>query len=775
MSDGGKGGGGGEQHNYHGTIAAAFCHGPVDGLRAIEVEGKTVWPTAEDWSGASVAYPVGTLATYNGEVWQCLSSHVSSVGTPPAAPVWKRYALLREHVAVNPVVVDVAGFGSLILYWGTEDQTLDAGSEPTFAAAHPDYKGVCVGVFKDWLFGLERVTPPSVSLVLLRNGVQEVFPTSLDDEGQANPLGIIAEAATSTRWGLGMPPGSVDLAAFASTAEALAAKSGKTFLSPVLSRDLTFGAIVEETLGYVDGWARWDENGRITIGLYHDGGGPPPFGPDKTVSKDDLESEPEMTSEGWGMAPGSAAVKFNDRQRSWKERVEQSNSVFRFADSEETLTLDAPWITRGAQAATHAAEAVRRAGIEASGTLRCVGPKVQLIEPGSQFRLVHEVSGVDTVCRCVEKTTEGPGSDVVVIRFEVERAFSPEVYQIPSEETTPASAPAPEVVSLYRFVSFVDGSGARLALLAARTDPTTVRARVHMRQADGSAFYELGTQGNWCVTGTLQQAYSSAVSLDDDSEAFRVTLDGATNNTDLSRILETQTADAVEDTALAAFVFDGSGAFEVFSVKAARVVGVETFYRFKVKRARFGTSRLSFSTGHRVFIGYRREMPFYTHASFAGFSAAGTTATFRIQPRNIWRESDLSDAVACPDRTHTFGAQFCSIAADAAASATTWRALTDAATVTWAADPAKTIQQAAVTIAGNRTLAIAGATNGMRFQLRVTQGGAGSNTLALPAGSKVAGGGGGAVVLSTAAGSVDLLEAYFDGTNYFWSLSANYT
>jgi len=296
-----------------------------------------------------------------------------------------------------------------------------------------------------------------------------------------------------------------------------------------------------------------------------------------------------------------------------------------------------------------------------------------------------------------------------------------------------------------------------------------------MRQADGVSFYELGSQSAWCVGGVLQASYSSAVALDDDTEGFRVTLNAGTVNADLARVLQTQTADAIEDNALVAWVFDGSGVFELFAVKAMRIVGADTFYRLKVKRARLGTNRLTFSAGAQVFIGYRDDLTFYSHASFAGFASAATTATFRIQPRNIWKEAAAYDTVACPDRTHTFGNQFSTVSVEAASTATTWRALTDAAPVVWAVDPSKTQQQASVTITASRTLSITGATNGMRFQLRVKQGGAGGFGITLPAGSKVAGGGGGAVTLSAAAGAEDLLTGYFDGTSYFWSIQLNFT
>jgi len=84
---------------------------------------------------------------------------------------------------------------------------------------------------------------------------------------------------------------------------------------------------------------------------------------------------------------------------------------------------------------------------------------------------------------------------------------------------------------------------------------------------------------------------------------------------------------------------------------------------------------------------------------------------------------------------------------------------------------------AQVTIGANRTLSLEQLTPGDYGTIKVIQGGAGSFTLTLPTNpvSKVADGGAGAVTLSTAAGSVDILVFYYDGTNLNWNISKNYT
>lgn len=97
--------------------------------------------------------------------------------------------------------------------------------------------------------------------------------------------------------------------------------------------------------------------------------------------------------------------------------------------------------------------------------------------------------------------------------------------------------------------------------------------------------------------------------------------------------------------------------------------------------------------------------------------------------------------------------------------------LTDGATVTWTCDGRKVRQLAKVTLGGNRTLAISGATDGMSGILKVTQDGTGSRTLTLPAGSLVAGG---SFSLTTDAAAVDVLAWVYDGTNFIWTVGNDF-
>lgn len=99
--------------------------------------------------------------------------------------------------------------------------------------------------------------------------------------------------------------------------------------------------------------------------------------------------------------------------------------------------------------------------------------------------------------------------------------------------------------------------------------------------------------------------------------------------------------------------------------------------------------------------------------------------------------------------------------------------LTDATTVSWNYSLG---YNASVTLAGNRTLSISNMASGDYGTLKVIQDATGNRTLTLPANSKVNSywGSGTSISLSTTASAIDVLNWYYDGTNFYWTLGKNY-
>lgn len=143
---------------------------------------------------------------------------------------------------------------------------------------------------------------------------------------------------------------------------------------------------------------------------------------------------------------------------------------------------------------------------------------------------------------------------------------------------------------------------------------------------------------------------------DDLSESFRLDLSTGTNTSDLAKMLQTQTEDAINDNALLALVFDDTNSknFEVLTVREMRLGVGETFYRIKARRARFGTSKRAALAGETVWIVYRSDLVALYHDSFLQYLTDLATATFRLQSINAESVADLADSSICPDISYTF-------------------------------------------------------------------------------------------------------------------------
>lgn len=629
MGGGGKrGGGSGKAKDYYGSIAGLVCAGPVDELVAIIVDKKTVWE--------------GPMAR-----------------TAPGV--------------ANPQSITIGGYGTIVFYWGTDDQVVNTTLTPELAS-HPPYRRQAWCVLKDFLFGRERTSAPNVEFVVRRKPRQSVVTgdaADLDADAQANPLAALAEVVTDSVFGLGQPPTLLNAPSWQAHADALTADASRTHLSVVLDRGATFRATAADLLAYFDGWLKWNADGEVEAGRFLHNEAPPEFTDSTTIDFHDLIEEVEFEADGWAATVNEVLVRFRDRDRAFKDGAARAVSGWNreVVGEPRQKRIDAPFITRAQQAADHAAEQARIASAPGlAGSLTVRAEKALAIESGDLFLLTHDAVQLSVVCRCVEKTFAATNAARVQLRFTSERGMSPVPHHTSAVGHGAPQTVEPERIDLFQIVQVPPvlaggDTSVRLAVLAARTSPLSLGMWVHLKKDDGSGLlYELGGQTGWGITGTLAQNYSATAPAegtsppDDDGESLRVILDEDTVAADLTKVSATQSADAINDSNLLVWVFKASdpAQFEVMTLKSMRIVEGETFYRLKVRRARFGTGQTAFSTGDRAFIVLGADVETYAHTQFPAYAAAGATATFRLQSFNAWGEADLSDTDLCPDRSYTF-------------------------------------------------------------------------------------------------------------------------
>lgn len=178
------------------------------------------------------------------------------------------------------------------------------------------------------------------------------------------------------------------------------------------------------------------------------------------------------------------------------------------------------------------------------------------------------------------------------------------------------------------------------------------------------------------------------------------------------------------------------------------------------------------------------EQPGRTAASGSSFAVYDYNSAFAqtntTVPFAIWKNAGttllkIKNSATFPnDPSYSFdGSGGWTQTASAAAVSPDFTTLTDGATITWTVTSTR-VNNATVTLGGNRTLAITGAATGYQGVLIVKQDGTGTRTLTLPGTSKVIGGGSGAVTLTATASAVDILSFYYDGSNYYWTSGLNF-
>lgn len=697
---GGKSGGDGAKiYDYYGSIIGMVCAGPVDELVAINVDGKTVWPTATPWKTAT-SYSVAALVSYKSVVYECVSAHTSSgSNTPPNATYWTRYTLKRSLAPANPANITVPGYGSAFLYWGTSTQTLDTTVEKVANLnGHPPYRRQCFIVLKDFLFGREKTSAPNVQVIVRRKPNQSVVtgtPANLTD-GQANLAASAADLFTDPVFGAGASvdvDGGIDSASWNTLATSLYGDTAKVDASPILERGMTLRQFAAQLLAYYDGFLRFTTAGRIEAGRFPHNAAPPTFTAANTIDFHDLIDEASFSSDGFANTANQTQVKFTDREKSFKPAAVAWVSGYNLAVTNEprSSTIDRPWITRRQQATDHAAEYGKiNAEPKISGTLVVRAEKAATIRQGDLFLLTHDALAVSIVCRCVEKEWTAPPAQRVSIRFENDRGCAPVPFAPTPVTSDGAPFPDNETLSLQRFFQppplMLSGTNdATVVPLIARTSPLTVGANVWLRSADLTGFYQLGSVAQFAITGTLQQDYSPTLTyatasrartsnvatittsaahgltdgmvvtisgladssfngtftvasaptsttftfantgsnvstttdtggtvdpgLDDVTETLRVTLNGSTDASDLSKMMGTQTEDAVADNAFCVLIQDEVSTATTNRARASNVV------------------TLTFAAAHKFFVGQQITVAGLADSTFNGLFTVASVPT----------------------------------------------------------------------------------------------------------------------------------------------------
>jgi len=458
-------------------------------------------------------YTSGTIVIWSGSAWQSRGTHDATPDkVPPNATWWDAYSVHRGSSA-NPYDFTIPNYGRALFYWGTSSQGLC-----TYLSGHPPYRNQAYIVLIDFFFGMERQGPPNIEVLVRKKPDQDLVgaENALDDEGQANPLAIATDVFTHPIFGLGLDNSFLDDTSFGDVMGALDDAAAHTYLSPLLDKAQSARAFFAQLLAYFDGWFRFTTAGVMEAGRFLHNEAPPSFTDATTIDFNDLADgeEIEFDGDGWPATFNETVVKFMDGAKAFKDAGQMSANGFnrQVTGAPTRAIIDRQWITRQAQAASHAAEWGKiNAQTKISGTLTVRAEKAASINQGDLFELTHDALSLSIVCRCTNKTISPPPKGTVTMRFENERGIAPLPFSPTVAGPIGPIAPGLERIDLYQFFQPPPTLGTeaefQLALLAARTSELTRGVAVWLQLADASLFYQLGQQTEWAVQGTLSQDY----------------------------------------------------------------------------------------------------------------------------------------------------------------------------------------------------------------------------------------------------------------------------
>ncbi len=457
-------------YNYRASLAALVCHGPVDRLHKIYLNGDEVW--TGDFGATAADF--------------------------------------------DPITIE--DYGVMRLYWGRADQEMDSLLIGT-GIDHPPYQGQCYVVFNSLFFGFNQTSAPNVELVISRHPKPSWFGAlSAQIDGDCNPVAIITEWLTNRSFGLGWSEARLDTTALLAVAGQLATEG--IGLSPFITKQTSARQLITQMCEYFDGYAQMTPEGKFKLGLIRPAADVNAL---PLIDENVLCEEPELNPESWRGIKTKTWIKFTDRNRAYKENAlpYRDPGAATITSENSPQTIERPWVTGPALAQKIVAAEGRAAALPAtSGELKV--RKSVTLHPGDLFRLSYAHLGISNmVMRVTSRSPGRPGSRTINLQVALDRSYLNDAYYIPPDDAVPEAVdttPKPfdhvKLIELPRGLD--DGGKITVAPMAVRPNRFTTGYDIHLRRA-----YTITTSYNYrnYYTGiywTGQYAYNSAGSMQAD-------------------------------------------------------------------------------------------------------------------------------------------------------------------------------------------------------------------------------------------------------------------
>ena len=593
--------------SYFFSFAALVCHGPVDSINEIWLNGEKVWPV-------KAADPVDGMS----------------------------------RGVLNPDYVDITleDYGLIRLYWGTETQERDTylynfgGALNGTGPEHPPYRGMCYLVAHQLFAGFNQSNVQNFEVVVSRYPVLGASPATIATD--ANPANVLYEWLTNPRIGRGIPTDQIDATALEAVGTQLATE--KIGISPVITSQAEALALLGTLMEYVDGYPTISE-GIFSVALVR----PLLNLTGIPVVDESVMSEPlRIAPEDWSKTFNQTNLKFTEpdtnyesASKTWRDR-----GNFAVTGQLNVQTVERPWVT-SAEVADFMVIALGRmkALPEATGTMRL--RKTALFDsltPGAFFKIDYPPRGYTgaarLICRVTDRSMIAPDKPSYQIDFKIDRTYLINglvVADPPAAGSeTPLIVASAENVRIVELPAELSPDGAEtLAVLAARPEELSVGFKTLLGNSydpeSGTiyapeAYQVLDTHDRWAWYGTLLEDYIGTETIDQ-ATGLKVQLSGVDLELD-----DVEMFNALADELL---LFVGG---EIMSISGHGLIGAGAYQVFVI-RARFGTPQETHLAAAEVFIVRRSELQQLQHPSFQ----PNNTAILKLQPFTGQGSTDLTN------------------------------------------------------------------------------------------------------------------------------------
>jgi hypothetical protein len=423
------------------SLAYMGCHGPIDALYKLYINGhpvvpEHVWRPAD--GTASLNQGPGRLETFqNGR----------NIGK-----------IFRYRV-----------------HWGTVEQEQDpflngqpfipGSNKPPLrnpdgsARNHPPYAGLFYIVFEQlhfddpWLWENDGGVRGSSSVPNIEAEVFVQPPWAYaNDQYGVNPLAATREILRNPIWGADLPESIVPNGPWSQAAQKMNEegyfflKEGQGNLSPVLGTQRELAAHLADFFAIYDGFLTM-RGGQLLPGWFPNMPGGDP-GEITTIERAHCVEEPDIDPEGWEDTASAVAVTTRNLYERMEEEtvIERSAYNRRITGRDVERTVHAPAIIQAYPRAMLAARELHRAAYPSfSAHLRVLprqarNPDGSLLLPGDLVRLNYEPYALNLLCRVIERE-DRPGR--VRLSLQNERGRFPEDFvPQPEQREIPQEVPA---------------------------------------------------------------------------------------------------------------------------------------------------------------------------------------------------------------------------------------------------------------------------------------------------------------------------------------------